>query len=121
MHSKGVFQFSLSGHGWGGAGAAHGSFLLIYIRCAHNTHKLTTHTQHGTSIANVAARWVLQQPAVPAVVLGARNASHVPDHQRLFAFSLDGDDLAAVEALLADLSKAPVSDCYAWERGGGVF
>lgn len=73
--------------------------------------------QHATPIANVAARWVLQQPAVPAVILGARNARHVPDHQRLFEFELDAADLSAVEALLA-AGKAPAGDCYAWERGG---
>lgn len=73
--------------------------------------------QHATSIANVATRWVLQQPAVPAVILGARNAAHVGDHQRLFEFELDGDDLAAVEGLLAG-GKQPTGDCYAWERGG---
>ena len=29
-------------------------------------------TRHGVSIANVATRWVLEQPAVGAVIVGAR-------------------------------------------------
>ena len=33
--------------------------------------------KHGTSISNVAARWVLQRQGVAGVILGARNASHV--------------------------------------------
>lgn len=34
-------------------------------------------SKHGTSISNVAARWVLERPGVAAVILGARNANHV--------------------------------------------
>lgn len=33
--------------------------------------------KHETSVANIAARWVLNHPAVPAVVVGARNANHL--------------------------------------------
>lgn len=33
--------------------------------------------KHGVSPSCVASRWVLQQPGVSAVILGARNASHV--------------------------------------------
>lgn len=73
--------------------------------------------QHTTTIANVASRWVLQQPCVPAIILGARNASHVDDHRRLFTFQLDADDLDRIEGLLAG-TKQPVGDCYEWERGG---
>jgi aryl-alcohol dehydrogenase-like predicted oxidoreductase len=63
---------------------------------------------------------VLQQPHVPAVILGARNARHVGDHRRLFGFSLDADDLGAITGLL-EAGKRPAGDCYAWERGGGAF
>jgi hypothetical protein len=33
--------------------------------------------KHGVSASCVAARWVLQQPGVAAIVLGARNATHI--------------------------------------------
>ncbi len=33
--------------------------------------------KHQTSVANIAARWVLNHPAVPAVIIGARNANHL--------------------------------------------
>ena len=33
--------------------------------------------KHGVSPSVVAARWVLQQPGVSAIVLGARNATHL--------------------------------------------
>lgn len=73
--------------------------------------------KHNNSISNVASRWVLQRPAVPAVILGARNALHVPDHTQLFSFSLDADDLAAIQQVL-DAGPQPKGDCYSWERGG---
>jgi aryl-alcohol dehydrogenase-like predicted oxidoreductase len=65
----------------------------------------------------VSARWVLAQPQVPAIIVGARNASHVPDHRALFAFDLDEADLAAIGGFL-ETTKKPTGDCYEWERGG---
>lgn len=73
--------------------------------------------KHNTSVSNIASRWVLQQAAVPAVILGARNASHVPDHQRLFTFSLDSSELDAISEVLA-AGRQSNGDCYGWERGG---
>lgn len=73
--------------------------------------------KHGTSISNVAARWVLQRQGVAGVILGARNASHVQDYPQLFAFALDEGDLAAIGEVLA-AGRRPRGDCYAWERGG---
>jgi len=74
----------------------------------------------GVSVANVAARWVLQSPndVVPAVILGARNARHVDDHRALFSFALDEQDLGRIRDVL-DRGKKPKEDCYQWERGGG--
>ena len=53
--------------------------------------------RHGVSVANVATRWVLEQPAVAAVIVGARlgESEHRADNLRLFAFALDGEDRAA--------------------------
>lgn len=48
---------------------------------------------------------------------GARNASHVADHQALFSFALDQQDRDRIDAVLAD-SRRPSGDCYSWERGG---
>ncbi|PNW72043.1 hypothetical protein CHLRE_16g684750v5 [Chlamydomonas reinhardtii] len=73
--------------------------------------------KHDVTISNVAARWVLDRPGVAAVILGARNADHVEDNQRLFSFRLDADDLGAIDEVLAR-GRRPRSDCYSWERGG---
>jgi enamine deaminase RidA (YjgF/YER057c/UK114 family) len=68
--------------------------------------------KHGVSIANVAARWVLEQPAVAAVIVGARlgEREHRADNLRLFTFALDEEDHAAITASLAGAQRIP-GDC----------
>lgn len=73
--------------------------------------------KHGVSASCVAARWVLQQPGVAAIVLGARNATHVRDTQRLFSFVLDESDLLDLDAAYEGANQ-PTTDVYVWERGG---
>ena len=51
------------------------------------------------------------------IILGARNAAHVSDHQALFDFELTGADLAAIDEVLENGAKSK-GDCYNWERGG---
>ena len=68
--------------------------------------------KHGVSIANVATRWVLDQPAVAAVIVGARlgESEHRADNQRLFAFALDDEDRAWLEEAFAATQPIP-GDC----------
>ena len=68
--------------------------------------------KHGVSIANVATRWVLEQPAVAAVIVGARlgESEHRADNLRLFDFALDADDLARLDAAFAATKPIP-GDC----------
>jgi aryl-alcohol dehydrogenase-like predicted oxidoreductase/enamine deaminase RidA (YjgF/YER057c/UK114 family) len=68
--------------------------------------------RHGVSIANVASRFILEQPGVAGVIIGARlgEREHIADTLRLFSFSLTDDDRADMSAALATL--APISgDC----------
>ncbi|MBF8299411.1 MAG: aldo/keto reductase [Dehalococcoidia bacterium] len=55
--------------------------------------------RHEASIANVAVRYVLDQPAVAGVIVGVRlgAAEHRADNARVFSCSLDGDDLERIE------------------------
>ena len=69
----------------------------------------------GASIAAGATRWVLQRPGVAAAIVGARHAGHLPDTLRLFDFSLDAEDLAAIERI-TDQAQGPEGDVYALER-----
>ena len=68
--------------------------------------------KHGVSIANVATRWVLDQPAVAAVIVGARlgEREHRADNLKLFAFALDDNDRAALDQAFAATQRIP-GDC----------
>jgi enamine deaminase RidA (YjgF/YER057c/UK114 family) len=68
--------------------------------------------RHGVSLSNVATRWVMQQPAVAAVIVGARlgESEHRADNQRLFEFKLDDADMARIEEALAAARPVP-GDC----------
>ena len=64
------------------------------------------------SIANVASRYVLEQPAVGGVILGARlgESEHIQEDLRLFQFSLDEEDKSEIQKALATLNPMP-GDC----------
>ena len=68
--------------------------------------------KHGVSIANVAERWVLDHPAVAAVIVGARlgERQHRADNLRTFDFAFDAGDRAAIEIALAGTTAVP-GDC----------
>ena len=59
--------------------------------------------KHGVSIANVAARYILEQPAVAGVIAGARLglSHHWEDNARVFEFALDAADTAALQEITA--------------------
>jgi aryl-alcohol dehydrogenase-like predicted oxidoreductase len=71
--------------------------------------------RHGVSIANVAARAILDRPAVAGVIIGARLgvAEHRAENARVFSFQLDAADWARLDAVHArsrDLF-ALIGDC----------
>lgn len=68
--------------------------------------------RHELSIANIASRFILEQPAVGGVILGARlgKSEHIEENRRIFNFSLDAEDKTAIEAALDRLSPIP-GDC----------
>jgi aryl-alcohol dehydrogenase-like predicted oxidoreductase len=71
--------------------------------------------KHGVGIANVGVLWVLDRPAVAGVIVGTRLgvAEHLADNARVFGLALDGEDLAAIDAVSAksrDLMRV-IGDC----------
>ena len=66
----------------------------------------------GMSIASVATRYALEQPAVGAVIVGARlgQRAHVEETARLCDFALDAESKAELEAALSGLRSIP-GDC----------
>jgi aryl-alcohol dehydrogenase-like predicted oxidoreductase len=69
--------------------------------------------RHGVPLSAVAARWVLDQPGVAAVIIGARHAGHLADTLAIAALRLDAADHAAIAAVLP---PGPQGDVYALER-----
>ncbi len=53
--------------------------------------------KHKVSISNVAVRYILDQPTVGGVIVGARLgvSEHIEDNAKVFSFSLDADDAIA--------------------------
>jgi aryl-alcohol dehydrogenase-like predicted oxidoreductase/enamine deaminase RidA (YjgF/YER057c/UK114 family) len=68
--------------------------------------------KHSASISNVATRWILDHPAVAAVIVGARltESEHRADNARAFALRLDDEDRARLDAAFAATTPIP-GDC----------
>ncbi|KAG8170064.1 hypothetical protein KVR01_000809 [Diaporthe batatas] len=60
----------------------------------------------GISLTNIAARWVLQQPAVGAVIIGTKLgvSNHAVENLNVFKFRLDKEDMAIID--MASLGKS---------------
>jgi aryl-alcohol dehydrogenase-like predicted oxidoreductase/enamine deaminase RidA (YjgF/YER057c/UK114 family) len=82
--------------------------LLRVLRAVADGHVLDG---EPISIANVATRWVLEQPAVAAVIVGVRpsksSLSNLEQNQRVFKFALSSADHAAIARALAELTALP--------------
>lgn len=69
-------------------------------------------TRHGVSMANVVCRYILDQPAVGGIIIGARLglSEHREDNLRIFEFTLDDADKAEIAAAADRLRPIP-GDC----------
>ena len=68
--------------------------------------------RHSVSMANVVCRYVLDQPAVGGIIIGARLglSEHRDDNMRIFEFVLDDADKAEIIAAVDRLRPIP-GDC----------
>ncbi len=71
--------------------------------------------RHGSDIATVASAAMLAKPGVAAVIVGARNRSHLASNLQVAALALTAEDIAAIENVVAT-AKAIEGDVYALER-----
>lgn len=69
-------------------------------------------TKHRVSISNVASRWVLDQPAVAGVIVGARltERQHRDNNKALLSIKLDQQDHDLIARCITQLSPIP-GDC----------
>jgi len=68
--------------------------------------------KHGVSVSNIATRWVMQQPAVCGVIVGARitERQHTDDNSNLLSLELSNDDIAHINKAGELLTPIP-GDC----------
>ena len=71
--------------------------------------------KHGVTISTVAARWVLDQPAVAAIILGTGRTSRVSGYADIALLSLDDVDRREIGRCLETLAIPP-GDAYELER-----
>jgi aryl-alcohol dehydrogenase-like predicted oxidoreductase len=71
--------------------------------------------RHGVDIATVASRHVLDRAGVAAVIVGARNRSHLARNLAIGALRLTDEDRAAIDAVIAK-RQGPEGDVYTLER-----
>jgi aryl-alcohol dehydrogenase-like predicted oxidoreductase len=71
--------------------------------------------EHGVKIAEVAAQYVLQQKAVSAVIVGARNAKHLQSLQKMAGLKLNAAQIEKIESVI-DRQKGVPGDVYDIER-----
>lgn len=57
--------------------------------------------KYGVSIANVAVRYVLDNPAVAGAIVGARLgvSEHIEENAKVFGFGLDAEDVQKIDAV----------------------
>jgi len=74
--------------------------------------------RHGVGLGAVALRWVLDQPGVAGVMVGARHAGHLDQIRAADALVLDAEDRAAIARVQA-AAAGPAGEVYALERMTG--
>jgi aryl-alcohol dehydrogenase-like predicted oxidoreductase len=71
--------------------------------------------RHGVDIATIASTWVLHQPQVAAVIVGARNQAHALANAKIMDVALSEDDIGQIMAIIGK-SRGPLGDVYTLER-----
>ena len=68
--------------------------------------------KHDVSIANIAGRYILEEPAVGGVIIGARlgQSEHIDKNLRLFGFQLTSADREQIRAVIDTFDPIP-GDC----------
>jgi len=70
---------------------------------------------HGTDVASIATRVVLDRPQVAAAIVGATNTAHLAAHVRIGDLVLTAADHAGLAAVTGR-RRGPAGDVYALER-----
>lgn len=70
--------------------------------------------KYSVSIANVATKWVLQQPQVGGVILGVRlgYSEHLKSNAKTFSFVLDSEDMEAIQQARRQTGTKDLMDVF---------
>jgi diketogulonate reductase-like aldo/keto reductase len=81
-------------------------FQELLHRVDHIAQKL------GVSMANIVCRYILEEPAVGGIIIGAHlgQTEHIQNNLRIFQFSLDESSRSKIRDMLAKLKPIP-GDC----------
>ena len=71
--------------------------------------------KYDVRIAEVAARYILQKPAVAGVIIGARNARHLERIKKINSFTLNKGDLQKIRTIV-DQAQGPQGSVFGLER-----
>ncbi|MBM7047275.1 aldo/keto reductase [Rhizobium lusitanum] len=71
--------------------------------------------RYEVDIATIASAWVLKQPQVAAVIVGARNQAHALANAKIMDIALDDEDRRQIAAIIGQ-SRGPEGDVYTLER-----
>ncbi|MFT7189227.1 MAG: aryl-alcohol dehydrogenase-like predicted oxidoreductase/enamine deaminase RidA [Sediminicola sp.] len=68
--------------------------------------------KHQASIANIASRYILENPTVAAIIVGARlgESEHIADNKRILEIDLQLEDISAIKNAQNQLQPIP-GDC----------
>jgi aryl-alcohol dehydrogenase-like predicted oxidoreductase/enamine deaminase RidA (YjgF/YER057c/UK114 family) len=82
----------------------------IYQELLHTVNDVAQ--KHDVSIANIACRYILDEPSVAGIIIGARlgQSEHIQSNRCLFQFSLDDKSRSEIVKALAKLRPIP-GDC----------
>lgn len=73
--------------------------------------------QHGSSVSQVALRWVLQRPTIAAVIIGARTYEQFEDNMRAIDFALNDEQMLQLCKLSAVEIPYPYEMVWRAQRG----
>lgn len=68
--------------------------------------------KHKVGIANIASKWIMDQPAVGGVIIGARlgQSAHIKENEKLFSFEFEEEDKILIQEILGEMTQIP-GDC----------
>jgi aryl-alcohol dehydrogenase-like predicted oxidoreductase len=105
LTNRSLIKYKLIIDDWGGW-ALFQALLATLARVA---------ARHGVTISGIAARHVLDRPAVGAVIIGARTGEHLARTVAIGRVALTAEDRAEIDAVLAQ-SRPLAGDVYTLER-----